>query len=1209
MNALTSTLLWMSLQVALFSLLGVAAFALLKRRGPTTAVAISAIVLGLTLPLALLIASPWPRWQLPAADAAKSPAIALTNNHTVNNSAPLTASPFDDQTISSPDTADAPSPLSIWWQNTLDWLRPTPKPAATIASHWPAWFGYLPFVLLGGVVVCLARLALAMWAVRKYRDQSKPIADDALLSAANRLAKEIGAPLAELRETTALRSAATIGWRKPLLLLPAEWRSWTPLEQRVVLAHELAHVARQDYLTGLVARLAAAIHFYQPAVLWLGRQLRIQQELAADARAAAVAGSRQTYLTTLAEMALRADETPLPWAARAFLPNTSLLVKRVKWLKRKGTSMEKTFSRSARWMLVAAMATVALAVAGIRGPGEGNSSSALAADEGKQVTGSGGEAAKPQAAKSGIEMLAQNAPNQNGGEKAPQKFEFKYAAPDEKQIRTFDFVPADANLVLAASPSELAKIPAVSKAFEAVFDHGFLHRHGLKFAELQNVIVCNFDLDPQRKFDRIVLQTVAPFDWVKALKDDYSSMQSRQTSGKEYFVVSDPKQVEPTIGPCFYCPDSRTVVAGSEEEIKKLLAGEKIMDFKMFPEFMSNPVCEYANVVALKKLMVLDLNGNALQADPMLALAMPLIEHVKIVRGAASAPDLKAPNRLSAASIFECDSDVGAKQVGATIEAARTIAANLLQAKQLAWSKELAPHVPQEQIVAINGFINALIKSLIDATVPVNDKYAAVNINLDVDSATLAAFFMPAVAAAKEAEMRNQTMTHLKELALAMHVYNMKNGTFPASAIRDANGKPLLSWRVAILPFLGAHELALYKQFHLDQPWDSDANKALLAKMPDVFRDPHDPEGTTNASYYMPTGKGMFGGSETGTRIKDITDGTVNTIMLVEAKRDIPWTKPEDIEIPDDPAKLIEKLGGHIPNEAGGLILAAFADGHVDCLSNGIDPKFLRGMFTISGGEPAAVQIGPAEKPQSPGRVVPLPTGVPGAHDNGSNPSDNSDKQPIATQKEGNSGANRSHENVDEILSRDVKLKDLNEQLHSLEIKLQQFAPTIKDPEVDPTAKKLRLMIEFTKARIEQRRQELQTKNSADKNSSDNGSSKLEIHRGETEPAEGLVETQIGDAKVYMHPEVELTEADFASAKVDTDAKGVSIVKIETTVEGAAKMQKLTEQNLMKRLIIVIDGKAVMAPRIQSAISKSLEINGHFTFDEAERIASAVGAK
>ncbi len=80
-------------------------------------------------------------------------------------------------------------------------------------------------------------------------------------------------------------------------------------------------------------------------------------------------------------------------------------------------------------------------------------------------------------------------------------------------------------------------------------------------------------------------------------------------------------------------------------------------------------------------------------------------------------------------------------------------------------------------------------------------------------------------------------MNNLKQIGLAMHNYESTFGTFPPAYIADkATGKPLLSWRVAILPFL--EQDALYKQFHLDEPWDSAHNKTLIARMPPVYRSP-----------------------------------------------------------------------------------------------------------------------------------------------------------------------------------------------------------------------------------------------------------------------------------------------------------------------------------------------------------------------------------
>ena len=191
----------------------------------------------------------------------------------------------------------------------------------------------------------------------------------------------------------------------------------------------------------------------------------------------------------------------------------------------------------------------------------------------------------------------------------------------------------------------------------------------------------------------------------------------------------------------------------------------------------------------------------------------------------------------------------------------------------------------------------------------------------------------------------------MKQIALAMHIYLDVNKHFPPAAIRDKDGKPLLSWRVAVLPFL--EEGAVYKEFHLDEPWDSEHNKALIAKMPKAFRDPHEDAASTSASYFMPTGPGTIGENPDGTLIRKIPDGMSKTIMLIEAKRDIPWTKPEEIEIDPDTTKPLPKLGGHWME---GLFGVAFADGSVHNLSQGvIDPNMLRALITIAGGEPVAV--------------------------------------------------------------------------------------------------------------------------------------------------------------------------------------------------------------------------------------------------------------
>jgi hypothetical protein len=158
--------------------------------------------------------------------------------------------------------------------------------------------------------------------------------------------------------------------------------------------------------------------------------------------------------------------------------------------------------------------------------------------------------------------------------------------------------------------------------------------------------------------------------------------------------------------------------------------------------------------------------------------------------------------------------------------------------------------------------------------------------------------------AARGAAERAQQMNAFKQLGLAMHSYHDTHRAFPPAAFRDKAGKPLLSWRVHVLPFID--EADLYKQFHLDEPWDSQHNKKLIEKMPKIYESVRVrgvEKGKT--TFVVPTGeKTVFGGKE-GTKIHHITDGTSNTILMLEsdAKHAVIWTKPDDIEIdPKDPA-------------------------------------------------------------------------------------------------------------------------------------------------------------------------------------------------------------------------------------------------------------------------------------------------------------------
>jgi Protein of unknown function (DUF1559) len=113
--------------------------------------------------------------------------------------------------------------------------------------------------------------------------------------------------------------------------------------------------------------------------------------------------------------------------------------------------------------------------------------------------------------------------------------------------------------------------------------------------------------------------------------------------------------------------------------------------------------------------------------------------------------------------------------------------------------------------------------------------------------------------------------------------------------------KPLLSWRVALLPYLGREEL--FRQFRLDEPWDSPHNLALADQMPDVYGLPWlvDYRELPNLTCFQVfVGPGAAFEGSTGISSRDFADGVSNTILVGTAEQPVLWTKPVDLEFRAD---------------------------------------------------------------------------------------------------------------------------------------------------------------------------------------------------------------------------------------------------------------------------------------------------------------------
>jgi Protein of unknown function (DUF1559) len=205
---------------------------------------------------------------------------------------------------------------------------------------------------------------------------------------------------------------------------------------------------------------------------------------------------------------------------------------------------------------------------------------------------------------------------------------------------------------------------------------------------------------------------------------------------------------------------------------------------------------------------------------------------------------------------------------------------------------------------------------------------------------------LPIAQSVKISTNTDEALGNLRKVGKAMKQYQEKNGHYPGPAILDKEGKPLLSWRVGLLPFLG--EKDLYDEFHLDEAWDSPHNKELLERMPDVFQNPSAATDPGMTFYRGVFGKGAFFDPEVkqGIEPKDITDGGAATLAVVETREAVPWTKP-GTEIPFDGDGMKSMLGGHKP----GGFAALYAFGPVKFIKDSITPLVLRALSTRAEGE------------------------------------------------------------------------------------------------------------------------------------------------------------------------------------------------------------------------------------------------------------------
>lgn len=202
---------------------------------------------------------------------------------------------------------------------------------------------------------------------------------------------------------------------------------------------------------------------------------------------------------------------------------------------------------------------------------------------------------------------------------------------------------------------------------------------------------------------------------------------------------------------------------------------------------------------------------------------------------------------------------------------------------------------------------------------------------------------------------QNASIRNLEKIADALNAYAAQYNSYPPPALLDAKGKPLVSWRVLILPYLDEDEL--YDQFDLTKDWTDSQNMQAAYQMPDVFQHPNSQAGfnTPESDYYLVIGANTLFPPKGPMSPKDIVDSPTQTLLVIEGKPLVPtgmWTEPVDLDF----AKMSGQINGSRKDDPGkhlddGAAMAT-VDGRGHFLNDETSITVFNALVTPAGGEP-----------------------------------------------------------------------------------------------------------------------------------------------------------------------------------------------------------------------------------------------------------------
>ncbi len=214
-------------------------------------------------------------------------------------------------------------------------------------------------------------------------------------------------------------------------------------------------------------------------------------------------------------------------------------------------------------------------------------------------------------------------------------------------------------------------------------------------------------------------------------------------------------------------------------------------------------------------------------------------------------------------------------------------------------------------------------------------------------------WLLPPVTSSRAPSNRSICKNHLRQISIAIHNYHQQYDCLPPAYIADETGRPLHSWRVLLLPFVGQSEL--HSKYDFQEPWDGPNNRRLWDKIPDIYLCPSDRASNENkltTNYVVVVGPNTVWPVNRATRLDDITDKHGVTLLVVEvADSGILWSEPRDLHLHSMAREVNSAAGFGICSGHTGGAHVAFADGSVRLLKDELHPETMLRLLEINDGK------------------------------------------------------------------------------------------------------------------------------------------------------------------------------------------------------------------------------------------------------------------